>query len=130
MGMVMKVASGPAEVEVDRLTWEEIGRAAKQTENEIDGSLLVLGRLASAALRSQRYDVSRPAAPGDSPLRRAEEVAEKIQAALARLAVYIDALAQRSSETASSTTLHILQRHRDICAEYTQEFRKTKASLG
>lgn len=128
--MVMTVAGGPSEAELERLTWEEIGKAAKQIENEIDGNLLVLGRLASAALRSQRYDASRSTAPGDSPLRKAEGVADKIQTALSKLSVYIDALAQRSDQAGSSATLHILQRHRDICAEYTQEFRKTKAPIG
>lgn len=110
-------------IELDRHSWDELGKLAKVVENEIDAKLLTLGRLTLAALRSHRYDGLR--IPVDSPLGQAERLVDELQASLVKLATIIDALAGRS-EQAGGSSLHILQRHRDIYLEYSKELRKTK----
>lgn len=108
-------------VDLDTLSWDDLARLAKHSETEIDSKLLHLGRLTSAALRSHRYDGLRPAS--DSPLRQAERLVAELEVLLKRLGEVVDGLAGRGAEAGN---LHLLQRHRDILAEYSGEFRKTK----
>jgi Golgi SNAP receptor complex protein 1 len=109
--------------ELEKLSWEELGRLAKVCENDIDTKLLTLGRLCSTALRIHRYDGLRQM--GDSPLRQAETLAEDVQSGLTRLGALVEALSSRIE----GVQTHILQRHRDIYFEYTKEFRKAKVGL-
>lgn len=111
--------------DLDSCSWDELTKEAKHLENELDSKLLTLGRLTSAALRAQRYDTFRPPSTGtDSPLYRAEMVANELQRGLERLGGIVEVLTVRTEEAGSS--LHILQRHRDLYLEYSKDFRKTK----
>ena len=114
--------------------WEELGRMAKSVENSIDGKLLTLGRLTSAALRAHRYEGAHGsvaggrAAGGGGSLDAAERLAAEVEDELRRLAGLIEALAERMEAAGSGTGAHLhhLQRHRDIFAEYSREFRRTR----
>lgn len=121
-------------VDVERCGWDELTRKAKQVENDLDGRLLALGRLTSAALRSQRY-----AGNDDEPLRQAEELAGQVQSSLELLRQLVEGLERRSEQVTmgtvggggagavgGSSSLHMLQRHRDIYNEYRRDYRKTK----
>ena len=103
-------------------TWDEIARGAKSLENELDVKLLNLSKLTSITLRSQRYELH--SATRDGPLAQAERLAEEIREGLVRLGKLVEELASRSEQVGSS--LHIVQRHRDIYAEYLKDFRKTQ----
>lgn len=131
--------------EVERCGWDELTKRAKQVENELDGHLLTLGRLTSAALRSQRYTTM---GGDDGPLRQAEQLAEQVQQGLNLLGRIVEALERRSEQVMTSGTtvggeggtagmggtggssLHMLQRHRDIYNEYRRDYRKTKVRRG
>lgn len=112
-------------VALEHLGWEELSRHAKHLENTLDSRLLALGRLTSAVLRRHRYDTVIVASRGGDVLRQAEELARSVEEELGRLGAIIEALAARCGE-AGGTTLHIMQRHRDIHAEYLKEYRKTR----
>jgi Golgi SNAP receptor complex protein 1 len=107
----------------DHLTWDDLAKLAKHSETDLDNKLLQLGRLTSSALRSHRYDGLRP---GNDALRQAEGLAEEVEGLLRKLGEIIDGLTGRGGEAGN---LHLIQRHRDILAEYSSEFRKTKVSL-
>lgn len=128
--------------DIERYGWDELTRRAKQVENELDGQLLTLGRLTSAALRSQRYTIG----GDDGPLRQAEQLAEQVQRGLSLLGQIVEALERRSEQVTLGTaaagdggtggmsgvgsSLHMLQRHRDIYNEYRRDYRKTKVRDG
>lgn len=137
MGAVRSGSPKPGpDPKCEAMSWEELGRTAKSVENSIDGKLLTLGRLTSAALRAHRYEGphgsgatgGRGAGGGQSSLEAAEKLAAEVEDELRRLAGLIEALAERMEAMGSGTGTHLhhLQRHRDIFAEYSREFRRTR----
>lgn len=125
MSPTLQPASPSLTGALDHLSWEDLSRHAKHLENSLDSKLLTLGRLTSAALRRHRYDSVVAAGREGDVLRQAEELAQRVEAELDRLGGMVEALATRCGE-AGGATLHILQRHRDIHAEYLKEYRKTR----
>lgn len=111
------VNSGPKAY--DHCGWDELSKQAKQVENGIDGKLLSLGRMTSSALRAQRYDRGE----GGIALQQASALAQELEGELNRLWGLVEALAGRTEE--SGAALHLIQRHRDILAEYQREYKKS-----
>jgi Golgi SNAP receptor complex protein 1 len=109
---------------LDKKSWSEFSRRAKNLESELDTKLLALSRLTSAALRSDR---------NSSFQSDAEALTEHIETGLKELAGLIDELSCLcDSETGAPpqhTAAHLLQRHRDIHMEYVRELRKAKMHL-
>ncbi|KAL1507577.1 hypothetical protein AB1Y20_007197 [Prymnesium parvum] len=94
---------------------QELRREARRLENELDLKLVSYSRLDAS-------DASASAS--------ADEIERQIDALLARLAECNDRMSREAADAAgSATTMHTLQRHREILHDFTQEFRKTKANL-
>ena len=89
------------------------GRArARKLENEIDSKLVQLSRLDATGGTSQ--------------------LQQEIEAALQQLTDVNDRLSHDASSSgpgSTATTMHMLQRHREILHDFQQDFAKSKASL-
>ncbi len=104
------------------LGWDDLIRQAKQT---------------SAALRNNRNRLPGSGGGGGyqeaSTISKAELLAAQVQEQLETLSRAISVLSQKAdeaiggmSQTANTgNNLHILQRHRDILAEYRRDYKKT-----
>lgn len=113
-------------MDLNNLSWDEVQKVAKLTENEIDNKLLTLGRMTSHALRHHRNMDPLTLTPS---LKEAESITEDISSLLTKLSSFVDELGKRGDEMGGASSSHILQRHKDLLVEYSTEFRKTRVNF-
>mmetsp|Transcript_23110 Transcript_23110/g.38017 ORF Transcript_23110/g.38017 Transcript_23110/m.38017 type:complete len:254 (-) Transcript_23110:96-857(-) len=130
----------------DAKQWEALRREARRLENEIDERLSTyakhganLNAVSIAAKSSASEGSSSSSNLGATPsmsMRDMEQIAiaraNDIDDLLNRLSDVNDGMSRcvASSNPSSSTSMmHMLQRHREILYDYTQEFKKTKANI-
>jgi len=97
-------------------TMEELRREARRLEHALDSAMVQFGRL----------DLSEPGSSGAFEAR-----AEEIEGMLQNLQDVNDQLSRQASSATGSaaSTMHVLQRHREILHDFMQEFSKTKHNL-
>lgn len=95
---------------------EELRREARRLEHALDSAMVQFGRL----------DLSEPGSSGAFEAR-----AEEIEGMLQNLQDVNDQLSRQASSATGSaaSTMHVLQRHREILHDFMQEFSKTKHNL-
>jgi len=116
------LANSDQDQQLESLSWDELGRLVKRTENDIDSKLLSLGRLVSSATRSQRHGLN--GAKGGS-LHQAEDLSTHVELLLKKLETQVHTLRARADDDESNGSGHVLQRHVDILQEYTREFQRS-----
>nr|CAH7744564.1 unnamed protein product [Callosobruchus chinensis] len=104
------------------LSYEDLRKQARQLENEIDQKLVAFSKL-GAGLNS-------PHTHSDAvPLLSEEDTFESMALEIEQLLNKLGQINERLSEqpVSGATMLHTLQRHRDILADLTRDFRKTNS---
>jgi len=95
---------------------DELRREARRLEHGLDAEMVQFGRL----------DLSEPGLSSAFDVRGRE-----IEAMLHRLQEVNDQMSRQASTATGSaaSTMHVLQRHREILHDFMQEFAKTKSNL-
>eukprot|EP00118_Oscarella_pearsei_P004023 m.16703 g.16703 ORF g.16703 m.16703 type:complete len:244 (+) comp27074_c0_seq2:479-1210(+) len=109
--------------------WDDLRKEASRGENDLYLKLVSFSKLGASYSQHESLTDS-----GENPSESSGHVFEtmslEIEQLLAKLTEVNDAM-QRHVEgmEATPTTLHMLQRHRDILRNYSQEFAKTKSNI-
>ncbi|XP_062522647.1 Golgi SNAP receptor complex member 1-like [Corticium candelabrum] len=119
--------------------WEELRKEASQVENELYIKLVSFSKLGASyshheSLTAGRSDGSGSSqASAESSGRMFETMSLEIEQLMNKLTEVNDTMQEhvnQMTETAPTPTmLHMLQRHRDILRNYSQEFSKTKTNI-
>ena len=92
---------------------QELRREARRLENELDAKLVQYSRLDNDERTGSSSDGS-----GRAPLQR--EIEREIEQQLQQLAEANDRMSREAANATSATTMHTLQRHREILHDFTQ----------
>ncbi|CAG8536144.1 10570_t:CDS:2 [Paraglomus occultum] len=111
-----------------QLSWEFLRKQARQLESEIENKLSAYAKLTSGYGR-ERGGAGVSGITGLS----AEAMEAEIDELIKKLTLVVNSMAELldrpSSAPASSSMMHMLQRHRDILYDYSKEFKKTKSNI-
>jgi len=109
-------------------SWDSLRRQTRECENSLEQQLTMLSKLAATV--STSYSSS-GVLPHDSKQAYSDQERE-VDAELAKLTNLVDAMIALLDSTADGVTTamkHTATRHRDILADYTKDFKRTKSSL-
>jgi Golgi SNAP receptor complex protein 1 len=119
--------------------WEELRKQASQVENDIYLKLVSFSKLGASysqhgSLTGTRAEGSGSAeVGGESSGRVFETMSLEIEQLMNKLTEINDAMQEYINDMTETsptpTMLHMLQRHRDILRNYSQEFSKTKTNI-
>ncbi|CAH1984810.1 unnamed protein product [Acanthoscelides obtectus] len=104
------------------LSYEDLRKQARQLENEIDLKLVAFSKLGAG--------INSPHTHSDTvPLLSEEDTFESMALEIEQLLSKLGQINERLSEqpVSGAAMLHTLQRHRDILADLTRDFRKTNS---
>ncbi|KAJ8956338.1 hypothetical protein NQ318_015076 [Aromia moschata] len=105
------------------LSYEDLRKQARQLENEIDLKLVAFSKL-GAGIKTPHA-----AHPDTVPLLSGEDTFEAMSLEIEQLLNRLTQVNERLSEqpVSGAAMLHTLQRHRDILADLSRDFRKTNS---
>ncbi|KAJ8972154.1 hypothetical protein NQ314_000380 [Rhamnusium bicolor] len=107
------------------LSYEDLRKQARQLENEIDLKLVAFSKL-GAGIKTPH---SSHADPDTVPLLSGEDTFETMSLEIEQLLNKLTQVNERLSEqpVSGAAMLHTLQRHRDILADLSRDYRKTNS---
>eukprot|EP00741_Cyanophora_paradoxa_P009299 tig00000144_g9007.t1 len=103
------------------VVWEGLRKDARRLENDIDEKLSAFAKHGTGAS-------GRPADLDQISSSRAAEI-DQLLSRLSEVNEAMSRCVSAASPALSASMMHMLQRHREILYDYTQEFKKTKANI-
>ncbi|KAG0319086.1 hypothetical protein BGZ99_005294 [Dissophora globulifera] len=131
----LAIAAATGATSAGPLSWDALRKEVRQVEIEIESKLTALSRSAVKAGQQGAgaggvgpNNAAGTAGTGEDLENNIEDLLEKLNRLVDAMSAHLDAQTQTGGQ-APLSTVHLLQKHRDILHDYTREYRKTRQNV-